>query len=223
MSIADKRTYLTDLIEELKLEWPNNHTINIVCHGHSVPAGYFACAFVDTFNAYPHLFHQGLKAIFSPAVINVIVTAIGGEVSSSGAERFEKDVLCHQPRLLTIDYSLNDRGIGLEKAEAAWRTMIEKSSERNIKLILLTPTADQSEMSGCPENWDDLQQHAAQVRKLAAEYEVGLADSLAAYERYTKSGGELTDLLSWVNHPNRKGHEIVAQELMRWFPLLYSA
>ncbi|WP_342481353.1 hypothetical protein NST07_08230 [Paenibacillus sp. FSL L8-0340] len=41
--------------KELKRQWPENRTLNIVCHGHSVPSGYFATPIVDTFHAYPHL------------------------------------------------------------------------------------------------------------------------------------------------------------------------
>lgn len=29
---------------------------------------------------------------------------------------------------------------------------------------------------------------------------------------------ELRDLLSWINHPNRKGHARVTRERARWFP-----
>lgn len=221
MAVADTRSYCTELVKDLNIPWPDNHTINIICHGHSVPAGYFASGVVDTFNAYPHLFHKGLKEKFPLAVINVIVTAIGGEVSSEGAQRFEKDVLCHQPSLVTIDYGLNDRGIGPESAEKSWRLMIETAKRNDSKVILMTPTADMSQASGLDEQWTLLQRHATLIRLLAMEYEVGLADSLAAYERYVDSGGSLSDLLSWPNHPNRKGHEIVAVELLRWFPLLY--
>ena len=218
MSIADRRTYLADLIEEMKTPWPDNRTVNVVCHGHSVPAGYFGHAFVDTFSAYPHLLHRGLKERFPHAVINVIVTAIGGEESDRGAERFERDVLCHQPRVITIDYGLNDRRIGLEKAEASWRGMIEAALRQDVKLILLTPTHDNTR-AGDPEQWRLLELQAEQTRELAAEYEVGLADSMDAFDRYIESGGDLSDLLSWVNHPNRTGHELVASELLRWFPI----
>lgn len=221
MAVANPNSYCSELIKDLKIPWPDNHTINIVCHGHSVPAGYFASAVVDTFNAYPHLFHRGLKEKFPLAVINVIVTAIGGEESSGGAERFERDVLSHQPSLITIDYGLNDRRIGHELSEKSWRSMIEMAKRNNSKIILLTPTADMSRESGLEDYWTLLQRHAALIRLLASEYEVGLADSLAAYERYVELGGSLTDLLSWPNHPNRKGHEIVALELLRWFPLTY--
>jgi len=33
-------TYLNELKTEMQAEWPNNRTINLVFHGHSVPAGY---------------------------------------------------------------------------------------------------------------------------------------------------------------------------------------
>lgn len=87
MSVADRSLYLSEICQILRTHWPDNRSVNIVCHGHSVPAGYFATPMVDTMNAYPHLLHAGLKHRFPFAVINVIVTAIGGENSKSGADR----------------------------------------------------------------------------------------------------------------------------------------
>lgn len=112
--------YLDPLLDELAAQWPNNRTVSIVCHGHSVPSGYFATPFVNTFEAYPHLLHRIIKERFPFAVVNVIVTGIGGEDSAQGAERFSEDVLCHKPDVVTIDYALNDRRIGLSAARHAW-------------------------------------------------------------------------------------------------------
>jgi lysophospholipase L1-like esterase len=216
--IADRRTYLSKITEELRKEWPENRTINIVCHGHSVPAGYFSTPFVDTFNAYPHLLHRKMKEKFPFAVINVIVTAIGGEDSESGALRFEKSVISHHPDVVTIDYGLNDRRIGLRSAELAWKSMIEKCLENNIKVLLLTPILDLSGLfEENKDQWGLLQKHTEQIRKLAEEYEVGLVDCFSLFENYIKNGGDITDLLSWPNHPNRNGHELIAREIMRWF------
>lgn len=215
-SPADPNTYLSDIAAEMRLQWPTNHMIPIVCHGHSVPAGYFKTPIVDTFNAYPHLLHRSLKEKFPYAVINVTVTAIGGEQSESGAKRFERDVLSLRPEVVTIDYGLNDRAIGLARAETAWRSMITNALSRNIKVILLTPTADQNAKLDDPN--DPLNQHAAQIRRLAAEYKVGLADSLEAFRVKLKSGVPLTNLMSQRNHPSRAGHDLVVAELLRWFP-----
>ncbi len=217
MSAADRASYLSEVCGLLRTHWPENRTVNIVCHGHSVPAGYFATPMVDTMNAYPHLLHAGLKQRFPFAVINVIVSAVGGENSESGANRFDRDVLCHRPDIITIDYGLNDRGIGLEKARDAWSTMIEAGSAHGAKIILLTPTLDATQAASYKgEDKTLLGQHAAQIRTLAEDFGVGLADSFGACTKFI-SDRDISDILSWSNHPNRTGHELVAGELLRWF------
>lgn len=212
---ADKKSYLMEISERLKREWPGNNTINIICHGHSVPAGYFKTPVVDTFNSYPHLLHRELKAHYPYAVINVIVTAIGGEASDTGAKRFKRDVLAYRPDIVTIDYALNDRSIGQEKAYSAWSLMIESALCKDIKIILLTPTGDLRSNLNDPN--DPLVKHAKQICELAAKYQTGLADSLTSFKRYIKKGGSLNDLMSHVNHPNREGHMLVTKEILKWF------
>lgn len=216
MSIANKIYYLDEILCEFQKQWPNNRTVNIVCHGHSVPSGYFATPFVDTFNAYPHLLHKTIKERFPFAVINVIVTGIGGEDSSSGNKRFNNDVLCHKPDIITIDYSLNDRRIGLEASKVNWSEMIEKALNNNIKVVLLTPSWDKSFLEQ-NESWSELVAHAQQVRDLAKEYNIGLCDTFNAFKYHIENMGDLSDLLSHVNHPNKKGHELIAGEFAKWF------
>lgn len=208
--------YLDEVLCELSKKWPENRTINIVCHGHSVPAGYFATPFVDTLHAYPHLLLRLIKERFPFACVNVIVTAIGGEDSVSGEKRFEKDVLSHDPDIITIDYALNDRRPGLEKAKKAWESMIEMALHRKKKVILLTPTWDNSYYEQ-NESWELLKAHANQVRMLSEKYKVGLADSFAAWEKRIEEPSDLSQYLSHVNHPTKKGHEIVADEIGRYF------
>jgi lysophospholipase L1-like esterase len=174
---------------------------------------------VDTFNAYPHLLLAGLKHRFPFAVVNVIVTAICGENSDSGAKRFSEQVLCHRPDVIILDYGLNDRDIGLAKSRESWAEMVEKALANDIKVILLTPTGDISlSPSWLGENKGLLEEHAVQIRDCASVFGVGLVDSLAAFQKYMEHG-KIEDLLSWGNHPNRKGHELVTEELLRWFPI----
>lgn len=212
----ESKGYLAGFCALAKVQWPKNRTLTIVSHGHSVPAGYFKTPEIQTFQAYPHLLHAALSARFPFAVINVIVTAIGGEASPAGAERFERDVLSLRPDIVTLDYGLNDRDVGLQAARSAWASMIEQAQRRDIKVILLTPTPDMSAHLSDPS--DPLNQHAAQIRALAAEYHVGLVDSLAAFSEAVSSGRGLSELMSQSNHPNRAGHDIVAQNLLKWFP-----
>ena len=214
-TIADHSTYLNELKQEMQKEWPKNRTTNIVFHGHSVPAGYFKTPQVNTLGAYPNLFLKKLKTIYPLAVVNVIVTAIGGENSVKGAERFEREVLIHKPDLILIDYSLNDRGVGLEKAYSAWNQMIKSVKDQGIKVILLTPSPDQNVNYADPAN--ELRKHANQVRKLASEKQVGLVDSYQTFEFLYPNKEQLSKYMSQVNHPNELGHELIANELIKWF------
>lgn len=217
---ADPAAYLAPIVAELEREWPKNRAVTIVCHGHSVPAGYFRTPVVDTFNSYPHLLHRALKERFPLAVINVIVTAIGGENSVKGAARFERDVLSLRPDVVLIDYALNDRGsapgFGLAAARAAWVSMIEKAQAAGAKVILLTPTPDTRVKLDGPA--DALRQHAAQVRQLAHDYRTALVDSLALFDAGVQRGARLEDLMSHVNHPNARGHTLVTAAVAEWFP-----
>ncbi|MBM7568535.1 SGNH/GDSL hydrolase family protein [Paenibacillus sacheonensis] len=220
MAAAIESSYLNHITAALQQHWPSNRAVNIVCHGHSVPSGYFATPVVDAMNAYPHLLRAKLAERFPFAVMNVIVTAIGGEQSEQGAERFGSEVLTHRPDVLTIDYALNDRGLGLERAGAAWRSMIEAALAQGTKVILMTPTWESSYADPQSDAWRQLCAHRDQVVALAEEYGVGLMDSFGLFEDYAARGGQGSDLLSWVNHPNRKGHELVAEGLLRWFNYL---
>src|SRR5690606_24484889 len=121
-----------------------------------------------------------------------------------------------RPDVVTIDYGLNDRRIGLERARSAWTRMIEQAEAAGARLILLTPTGDTSANLENPD--DPLHQHAEQIRTLARKHRTGLVDSLAAYQNYLNDGGRLEDLMSQSNHPNRRGHELVARGLLEWFP-----
>ncbi|MCL4484055.1 MAG: SGNH/GDSL hydrolase family protein [Bacteroidetes bacterium] len=208
-------TYLRGLKAEMQKEWPKNRTINLVFHGHSVPAGYFKTPQVNTLSAYPNLLLKKIKAIYPFAVVNVIVTAIGGENSVKGAERFECDVLTHHPDLILIDYGLNDRGCGLDKAYLAWNEMIKQAKDRGIKVILLTPSPDQNVNYADPAN--QLKAHADQIRLLAAKNKVGLADSFKAFEFLYSDKSQLAGYMAQVNHPNERGHELIADEIIKWF------
>lgn len=212
---ADPSSYLSSIKSELVKEWPKNRTVNIVFHGHSVPSGYFKTPVVNTLGAYPYITLKELKELYPLAVINIITTAIGGENSVDGAKRFDTEVLNHKPDIIFIDYALNDRPLGLEKAKEAWETMITKALKNNIKVILLTPTPDQRVNILEPGNI--LEQHTIQIRKLAETYGTGLIDSYELYHKIAAGGGNIADYMSQVNHPNEKGHLMIAEEIVKYF------
>lgn len=196
----------------LEKKWPDNRAVRVVFHGHSVPAGYQVTPEVRTFEAYPHGFHVWLKQHHPFAVVNVIVTAIGGEDSISGAARFEHDVLPLKPDLLCIDYALNDRRLPLDAVEAAWTRMIQMAKSQQIPLVLLTPTGDATADLSSPD--DPLRQRADLIRKLAAVHQVALADVSAAWLSELSRGTSQDALLSQHNHPSFRGHQLVVNALI---------
>ena len=213
--IAEPNDYLKEIKEELKMAWPNNRTINLVFHGHSVPAGYFKTPIVNTLDAYPFQVLKGIKEHYPHAVINIINTSIGGENSVSGAERFDAEVLIHRPDVLFLDYALNDTGIGLERSKEAWHSMIGKVLDQKIKVILLTPSPDQR--IDIMETDNVLGQHQKQIRQLAMENGVGLVDSYTLFKEKAVAGDSISKYMSQVNHPNKEGHKLIADEILTYF------
>ncbi|MPR35767.1 SGNH/GDSL hydrolase family protein [Salmonirosea aquatica] len=213
--VADPAHYLDEIKTELTKQWPDNRTINLVFHGHSVPAGYFKTPVVNTLEAYPYQLLKQIKARYPYAVVNVINTSIGGEHSQSGEKRFVSEVLPHRPDVLFIDYALNDRRIGLADARKAWESMINEALKRNIKVILLTPSPDQR--VDLLESGNELEQHALQIEQMAATHGIGLVDSYSLFRQQIQHGENVVDFMSQVNHPNEKGHALIADALMAYF------
>lgn len=207
--------YLDDIKIELQKEWPKNRTINLVFHGHSVPAGYFRTPTVNTLESYPYQVLKKLKVLYPYAVINIINTSKGGENSVSGEKRFKSDVLIHNPDVLFIDYALNDRSIGLEKSRDAWEKMIKMALKNRIKVILLTPSPDQN--VNLLEDNNILEKHSILIKDLAKKYEVGVVDSYEMFKQKIVSGGNLLDYMAQVNHPNEKGNLLIADGIIKYF------
>lgn len=212
---ADPATYLDGVKKEMRKKWPDNRTINLVFHGHSVPTGYGRTPVVHRETAYPFDVFRQLDEKYPDAVINVITTSIGGENSVQGEKRFKKDVLPLKPDVIFIDYALNDRGIGLEKAKKADEKMIKMALRRHIKVILMTPSPDLTVDITKPDNI--LGQFAAMLKALAARYHIGLVDSYGAFVKIAGSGADLHGYMAQSNHPNAKGHAVIAAAIMKWF------
>src|SRR5680860_297607 len=126
-SVWTDPSYLDSIKHELQKKWPHNRTINLVFHGHSVPTGYRKTPVVNRFDSYPFLTLKKIKEEYPFAVVNVITTSIGGEQAEQGAKRMKEEVLPQRPDVLFIDYALNDRSIGLERAKSAWEKMIKQA------------------------------------------------------------------------------------------------
>ncbi|MCJ1702329.1 SGNH/GDSL hydrolase family protein [Rathayibacter sp. VKM Ac-2926] len=205
---------LAAVIAALELTWPGNRAVNLVFHGHSVPAGYFATPLIDRRASYPHVVAGRLAERHPHAVLNAIVTAVGGEHSESGARRMG-EVLGHRPDVVVLDYALNDRAIGLDRAGRAWESMIDSVLGAGAVPVLVTPSPDLTADPTDPA--DELVRHAEQIRGLAERDGVLLADPFRVFLGLHERGEPLAGLMSQVNHPNGRGHAIIAAEILALF------
>lgn len=206
--------YLAAIQEELRVKWPKNRTINLVFHGHSVPSGYTTEGVTDRLNSYPFLTLEHVNIHYPYSVVNAITTSIGGEQAEQGAKRFKEELLSYKPDVLFIDYALNDRRIGLERAKIAWEQMIQEAIAYGTKVILLTPTPDLKEDILSDDS--DLAKHSAQIRNLAQKYQIGLVDSYLLFKELSKTE-PLPAFMSQNNHINQKGHQLVADAILEYF------
>ena len=211
---ADSANYLDTIRRELQRKWPDNRTVNLVFHGHSVPSGYRTLGVVEPLNSYPYLLLKKVKQEYPFAVVNTITSSIGGEQSEQGAQRFKNEVLTYRPDVLFIDYALNDRSIGLERARAAWEQMIREAKAYGTKVILLTPTPDLRENLLSPDA--ELARHSQQIRQLAEKHEVGLVDSYAIFKKIAEKQ-PLEIYMAQNNHINTPGHALVAEAIFDYF------
>ncbi|UMB59214.1 SGNH/GDSL hydrolase family protein [Lutibacter sp. A80] len=207
-------SYLDSLKTELKVKWPKNRTINLVFHGHSVPTGYTTRGVIDRLQSYPFRTLKKVNDFYPYSVVNTITTSIGGEQAEQGAKRFKDEVLIYKPDVLFIDYALNDRSIGLERAKVAWEQMIQEALAYGTKVILLTPTPDLKEEISSENT--ELAKHSEQIRSLAKKYSVGLVDCYALFKKIARTE-PLIGYMAQNNHINQKGHQFVADAIFEYF------
>jgi acyl-CoA thioesterase-1 len=203
---------LQAVVHDLQVDWPRNATINIVAFGHSVPAGYGVTPKVQKRDAYPRLLEDALADRFPHAVLNVITAGVGGENSTQGLSRLQRDVIDHHPRVVLIDYGLNDRGLPLAESRRNLAAVIDGVRTAGACPVLLTPTLDTQASPDAPG--DKLAEQAQMIRDLGEAQGVPVADSLKAFAEFP---GKRESLMAQFNHPNRAGHALVLQQLLPLF------
>jgi lysophospholipase L1-like esterase len=165
----------------------------------------------------------------------------GGNTTRDALKRFERDVLRHQPRVIVMQFGINDSAVDVWKKPPATgarvplaefvdnlRTMIEAARKRKAKPILMTPnplrwTARLKEMYGKPpynaEAEDGFESatlapYIQALRRLAEETQVPLVDAHAGYlAQAARTQTAVDALLLDGMHPNDAGHELVAELL----------
>ena len=142
-----------------------------------------------------------------------------------GMDRFETDVLAHNPDLVIIGFGTNDAYIdgsdpegpsriplaNYEKNLSSW---IESLQEKSVQLILIAPNCLGKKF---PRHQNErLYVYVQTVRKLSEKYSTGLVDNYQMFLDFEKENNHsMEELMLDGIHPNDLGHERIAHQLVR--------
>lgn len=173
--------------------------------------------------------------------LNVYNAGVGGNTTTAALARFDRDVLRHRPRVVVMQFGINDAAVDVWKTppvtqprvdaatyESNLRELVAKAREAKAKVILMTTnpvtwTSRLKELYGKPpydpgkaEGFDVpvLAGYNDIIRRVAKELGTGLVDVRAAWEAHAaKPDASFNDLLLDGMHPNDRGHALVAELL----------
>lgn len=174
--------------------------------------------------------------------LSVHNAGIRGNTTSAALQRLQTDVLAYKPRIVVMQFGINDSAVdvwktppatqprvGLETYLANYRTMITAAQKQGAKVIVMTTnplrwTSKLRELYGKPpykpeaeDGFDApfLAKYNDALRELAKEMNVPLVDVRAAYPGFAaKQKVSIDELLSDGMHPNDLGHQLVAELLV---------
>jgi lysophospholipase L1-like esterase len=173
--------------------------------------------------------------------VRVLNAGVRGHTTAHAVKRFEDDVLAHHPRVVIIQFGINDAAIDVWRKPPArvtrvtllrygqnLRKFVRRLNSTADAIFLMTPnplywTEEMVRRYGRspydPKSEDGfnviLKDYASAVRRIAGDEEVGLIDVYAAFQDFGLTPEQsMADLLLDGMHPNSLGHSLVAQLLI---------
>lgn len=171
---------------------------------------------------------------------------IGGNTTTMAAKRLAADVLAHRPKVVVIQFGINDAAVdlwktppatesrvSLEDYEKTLRSFVTQLREIDAKVVFMTPNQVRwspltlEKYGRPPYDPEDpqgfthiLANYAERMRAVAREMQVPLVDIYAEYDAEEFQQSPCRELLPDGMHPSDKGHALVAEKLE---PVLRSA
>lgn len=178
--------------------------LTIAFFGGSITQG---CAASVHEKTYSYRVFEWWKRTFPKAEFRYVNAGIGGTTSHFGVARIVPDLLMYQPDLAVIDFSVNDGADDFfqETYEGILRRILEWKSKPAV-LVLNHVFYDTGE-------------NAQQYHNAAADWyhvpHVSMRDTL--YRKVEAGEYAMEELTGDALHPNDRGHELVAEEIIAFF------
>ncbi len=184
---------------------------NIVCLGDSVTGVYYH---TGGRRAYPEMLELAIRNVAPNANVRVINAGISGNTTADGLARLDREVLHHQPHLVSISFGLNDMTrVPEEQFVQNLTTLIERCRAAKSQVVLCTPNAVIDTES---RPVSKLTRYCERIRELGLSLQVPVCDQFAASERLrARDAWAWRCTLSDEIHPNMDGHRLMAEQLCR--------
>lgn len=185
--------------------------LKVVCLGDSVTGVYYH---TGGRRAWPELLEDALGKALPGREISVINAGISGHSTRDGLARLERDVLRHNPAVVTISFGLNDL-TRISEADfcEGLRELVSRCRQQGAVTLLCTPNAV---LETAARPVQKLERYCELIRSTAIELGVAVCDQYAAGQRFrARAPRAWRETLSDEIHPNLAGHRLMAEELCR--------
>ena len=162
-----------------------------------------------------------------PDSIELVGAGIGGNKVYDLYLRMEDDVLKKNPDVVIIYVGINDvwhkassgTGTDADKFEKFYRAIIKKLQDKNIKVIVCTPSVIGERNDNSNQQDGDLNNYSNIIRRIAKDLSLPVCDLRLAFSDYLKSNNpnnlEKGILTADRVHLNEKGNLLVAGEMWK--------
>jgi lysophospholipase L1-like esterase len=187
--------------------------VTIVCMGDSITFGVGAGG---PSSAYPGKLEGLLRQRFASENIKVVNSGVGGLEVPQGSVLIPRDVVPHNPDLVTVLYGYNDLAPGgvtrdqFQTAVSVFVDRVRRLTKGQAEVLLITSLPGTSD-----EAWERLKAGAESIRELAEEKRCGLCDADAAF----RALGREKLVAEYFRekdpaHPNPRGQDLLANLLL---------
>jgi lysophospholipase L1-like esterase len=195
--------------DSFKLKLESGQPVTIVCFGDSVTGLYYHTGGRRT---YTDMLGMALRQAFPDAKVTLVNAGVSGNTVQEGLTRIDRDVLAHNPDLVTVMFGLNDMlKTPLEDYRKDLVALLERCRSVDAEVLLCTPNAitDTSNRST-----EELLKYCQAMREVAREHQTPLCDTFAAFEALRKKNHlKWRLMMSDALHPNMAGHKYIAEQI----------